>query len=80
MLIFEKGSQRYAVDPQTGAVVKFDPWIHDPTGLSGPMTEQESALEAQSSGAFNRRKSLYETNESRQTRTDRAAGRRLWQQ
>ncbi len=80
MLIFEKGSQRYVVDPQTGAVVKFDPWIHDPSGLSGPVTEQESFLEAQRPEASPRRKSLYEINESRQARIDGPVGRRLWQQ
>ena len=35
MLIFEKGSQRYILDPKTGKTVKFDPWLHDRKNKAG---------------------------------------------
>lgn len=35
MLIFERGSQRYIVDPESGKAIKFDPHLHDRADVSG---------------------------------------------
>ena len=40
MLVIERNSQRYIVDPHTGKAVVFVPMLHDPSGTYWPVVAQ----------------------------------------